>query len=137
MQKKTIIAGGGVVLNENKELLMIFRRGKWDLPKGKLDTGETIEACALREVKEETGLVQLSLVNLVTITHHTYFDPWLKAEVVKETHWFLMHANSRQLLQPQTEEDITFIEWVSPVQLSNRLANSYDTIVEVVKLVNG
>ena len=54
-------AAGGLVLNENKELLFIFRRGKWDLPKGKLDEGETIEQCAIREVAEETGVKNISL----------------------------------------------------------------------------
>ncbi len=59
-----IQAGGGLVLNEKNELLMIFRRGKWDLPKGKIDAGETIDMTALREVSEETGLTKLQLQNL-------------------------------------------------------------------------
>jgi 8-oxo-dGTP pyrophosphatase MutT (NUDIX family) len=57
MKKMIIKAGGGIVVNEQNEVLLIYRRGKWDLPKGKLDDGETIEECALREVKEETGLL--------------------------------------------------------------------------------
>ena len=61
MAKKTIIAAGGLVLNEKNELLMIFRRGFWDLPKGKVDEGETLEQCAVREVKEETGLQNIRL----------------------------------------------------------------------------
>jgi len=69
-----IKAGGGIVTNELGELLMIFRRGKWDLPKGKLDAGETIEECALREVNEETGVQNLELGKLIAITQHEYFD---------------------------------------------------------------
>lgn len=129
---QTIIAAGGLVLNEKKEILMIFRRGKWDLPKGKLDEGESIEDCAIREVIEETGLSTLSLGSLINITHHTYFDPWLKEDVIKETHWFLMKASSDQPLIPQTTEDIESIEWVSKALLNERLEKSYDTIVEVV-----
>lgn len=134
---QTIIAAGGLVLNEKKEVLMIFRRGKWDLPKGKLDEGETIKDCAVREVKEETGLNKLDRGELLVITHHTYFDPWIKEDVIKETHWFLMEASSDQPLIPQTSEDIEIIEWVSMDQLNQRLENSYDTIVEVVRKVNG
>ena len=74
MEKKIIKAGGGLVLNEKGELLMIYRRGKWDLPKGKLDEGETIEECAVREVMEETGVVNVERGELITIGHHEYFD---------------------------------------------------------------
>lgn len=129
---QTIIAAGGLVLNEKNDILMIFRRGKWDLPKGKLDEGEKIEDCAVREVMEETGLTQLDLGRLLVITQHTYFDQWIKKDVIKQTHWYLMKASLDQPLVPQTTEDIESIEWVSKSQLSERLENSYDTIVEVV-----
>jgi ADP-ribose pyrophosphatase YjhB (NUDIX family) len=133
MGMKKIIAAGGLVLNEHQEILMIFRRGKWDLPKGKLDEGESIKTCAVREVMEETGLTTVELGSLVAITHHTYFDPWIKEEVIKETHWFRMKADSNQPLTPQTSEDIEMIEWVDQNHLNEKLANSYDTIVEVVR----
>ena len=94
---KVIVAGGGLLLNEHHELLMIFRRGCWDLPKGKLDDGETIEACALREVEEETGVGNLLSGGLLGITRHQYFDPYIKEEVIKETHWYAMNVNGRQL----------------------------------------
>lgn len=129
MGLKTIQAAGGLVLNEKQEILMIFRRGKWDLPKGKLDEGETIEECAVREVMEETGLTKIDLGPLLNITHHTYFDTWLKEEVIKETHWYTMQASSDEPLIPQTTEDIERIEWVSMNDLNPRLSNSYDTIV--------
>lgn len=132
MGLKKIMAAGGLVLNEKQEVLMIFRRGKWDLPKGKLDEGEKIEECAVREVMEETGLRKLDLGPLLTITHHTYFDTWLKEEVIKETHWFLMQTSSEEKLIPQTAEDIERIEWVPSNDLSLYLSNSYETIVELV-----
>ncbi len=133
MQKKTIIAGGGLVLNDAGELLMIYRRGKWDLPKGKLDKGETIEACAVREVQEETGLVAVSLGNFITISYHEYFDLYLKEEVVKESHWYAMTAPGIQALIPQTAEDITEIRWVSGDALEACLLDSYETVVDVVR----
>jgi 8-oxo-dGTP pyrophosphatase MutT (NUDIX family) len=132
MGLKTIQAAGGLVLNEKQEILMIFRRGKWDLPKGKLDEGEKIEECAVREVMEETGLTKIDLGALLSITHHTYFDTWLKEEVIKETYWFRMDASSQQELIPQKEEDIQDIKWISADQLEIYLSNSYDNIKIVI-----
>ncbi len=133
MTKTKIIAGGGLVLNEAGELLMIFRRGKWDLPKGKLDEGETIEQCAVREVEEETGLRNVERGELISIGYHEYFDTWLKEDVIKETHWFAMRVRDKQTLTPQTEEDITDIKWVKDEELKQCLQNSYDNVVDVIK----
>jgi 8-oxo-dGTP pyrophosphatase MutT (NUDIX family) len=130
MQK--IIAAGGMVINDDGKLLMIFRRGKWDLPKGKLDKGEKIEDCALREVREETGLKNISLVKFTGLTYHQYFDSRLKKDVVKETHWFEMHAPGDQKLLPQHEEDIEKIEWVDEKDLEEKLSNTYSNIVEII-----
>lgn len=132
MEKPKIIAGGGVVRNDKGELLMIFRRGKWDLPKGKLDEGETIEACALREVMEETGLNALELGALIQIGYHEYFDPYYKAEVIKETHWYAMHAPGDQQLVAQAEEDITEIKWAAGLELKKCLLDTYPNVVEVI-----
>ncbi len=132
MGMKTIVAAGGLVYNEKDELLMIFRRGKWDLPKGKLDEGETIEDCAVREVMEETGLTTVVRGDLIGITYHQYFDKWVKEEVIKETHWYRMQAAGNQQLVPQTEEDIEIIKWVDEKELEDCLKNSYDNIVEIV-----
>ncbi|MEX6689389.1 NUDIX domain-containing protein [Danxiaibacter flavus] len=130
--KPIIIAAGGLVTNEKNELLMIFRRGKWDLPKGKLDEGESIEACALREVREETGLQQLDLLNEVGITYHEYFDKFTNADVIKRTHWYAMKTVTDQNLTPQTEEDIEQIVWADRKQIADHLTNSYKNIVEII-----
>ena len=131
-KKPIILAGGGVVTNEQGDLLMIFRRGKWDLPKGKLDKGETIEACALREVTEETGVQNLSLGKLIVVTQHAYFDLYQKQEVIKESHWYRMTVAGVPALVPQMEEDITAIEWTKPSEISLRLQESYETIKTVL-----
>ena len=115
---------------------MIFRRGKWDLPKGKLDNGETIEHCAIREVKEETGLINVIIGEFIDVSFHDYFDTYLDEEVIKETHWFAMKAIGGQKLIPQLEEDITEIKWVSELELKKCLLDSYDNVVEIIKKAN-
>ena len=132
MNKKTIIAAGGLVFNEQNELLMIFRRGKWDLPKGKLDAGETVEACAVREVQEETGLITIELENLIGKTYHEYFDKWVNENVVKESWWYKMKSSVNEKLIPQMEEDIELIEWVDKKNFKKYLDNSYRNISEIV-----
>ena len=132
MHKPTIIAAGGLVFNERNELLMIFRRGKWDLPKGKLDEGESIENCAVREVQEETGLVDIELKKLIGKTYHEYFDKWVGADVIKETWWYLMHVKGIPNLVPQTEEDIEAVVWADQTKMEDFLKNSYANIVEII-----
>ena len=129
---KKIIAAGGLVFNDSNELLMIFRRKKWDLPKGKLDENESIEACALREVKEETGLQKLKIEKFINTTFHEYADPYLNEQVKKETHWFKMYAPKNQPLVPQSDEGIEKIEWVNTENLNEKLQNSYVNILEII-----
>ena len=104
-----ITAAGGMVYNDRSELLMIFRRGKWDLPKGKLDPGESIEQCALREVEEETGVTGTQLGEKLTTTYHVY-DEYGK-HILKESHWYRMQSPGVQTLLAQESEQITSIEW--------------------------
>ncbi len=126
-----IIAGGGIVENEERKILFQFRRGKWDLPKGKLDEGETIEQCAVREVKEETGLKNIQLGELVDITLHYYHEKG--EDIEKETHWFAMKVAGEQELLPQLAEGITELTWVAENDLQNYLSNSYSNIIEIIE----
>lgn len=133
-KKFTIVqAAGGLVQNEKEEVLMIFRRGKWDLPKGKLDKGEKLEACAVREVEEETGLKQIKLIAPLTITYHTYHEG--TRFILKESHWYRMKVKGEQHLVPQTEEDIHEIRWVKPSDLEKYKQDSFPSIVDVLHLV--
>lgn len=127
-----IQAAGGLVLNEIKEILIIFRRGKWDLPKGKLDKGEKLEECAVREVEEETGLQKVKLISPLTITYHSYHEG--ARFILKESHWFNMQVRGVQKLIPQTTEDIHEIKWVSKDSLSDYLKNTFPSVTEVLKL---
>ncbi len=133
MTKKTIIAAGGIVQNDFDEILLIFRRGVWDMPKGKLDEGETIEQCAVREVEEETGLRNIELGKFVQTTYHEYADKWIKKEVIKETHWYAMRMHGNQTLVPQTEEDIEEILWVKREDIINYMNNMHKNIIEVLQ----
>ena len=128
-----LIAAGGVVVNPNNEILWIFRRGFWDLPKGKLDPNETIEACAIREVMEETGISHLVLGKSILTTTHQYYDTFLNKEVEKTTYWYAMTTDRLQDGKPQSEEDIEAIAWVKKADMAPYLEKTYDTIKEVME----
>ncbi|HJS55992.1 MAG TPA: NUDIX domain-containing protein [Chitinophagaceae bacterium] len=130
-KKFTLIkAAGGFVLNENNEVLMMFRRGKWDLPKGKKDKKESDEECALRETEEETGLKNIKLKGPLITTWHTYHEG--TRFMLKETKWFRMKAKGDQRLTPQTEEQITRLEWVGKNDLKKYMQNSFPSVVDVL-----
>ena len=128
-----IIAAGGLVTNPEGQILWIFRRGFWDLPKGKLDEGETIQTCAVREVEEETGIKNIRLHELLKFTNHTYFDTHLNQEVVKRTYWFHMTIPTEQKGIPQATEDIEKIEWHSLATAKHCLEQTYPSIIEVIE----
>ena len=128
-----VTAAGGLVENEKGELLLIFRRGKWDLPKGKVDKGETLEQCAVREVEEETGLKNITLKKSIGITYHTY-DEFGK-HMLKDSHWYLMKVKGVQELIPQTEEDIVELKWVKKKDLRNYMSNIFPSVKDVLELI--
>jgi 8-oxo-dGTP pyrophosphatase MutT (NUDIX family) len=128
-----VIAAGGLVQNEKKEYLLIFRRGKWDLPKGKLDKKESLEECALREIEEETGVKAAQIINPLTISYHTYHEG--ARFILKESHWFLMKVAGDQNLTPQEEEDITEIKWVNQKEIDQYQTKCFPAIRDVLNLV--
>ncbi|MFT4061315.1 MAG: NUDIX domain-containing protein [Edaphocola sp.] len=125
-----ITAAGGVVYEPTGKVLMIYRRDKWDLPKGKHDEGETIAECALREVQEETGVANLALHEKIGETLHVYTQG--KHEYLKTTHWFRMTVPEAQALVPQAEEQIADARWVAPKDLGKCLTQSYAAVAEVL-----
>lgn len=127
-----IDAGGGVVTNENDDVLMIYRRGKWDLPKGKLDDGEQIDECAIREVSEETGLKKLKLGDKICDTYHVYTQK--KQSLLKRTAWYKMKGTAKEQPQPQAEENILEAKWIPQDELAPLVNRSYDAIRDVMKL---
>ena len=127
---KWIEAAGAYVLNAEKKLLVFYRRGMWDMPKGKIDPGETPEQAALREVEEETGLQQLSLGPLLLNTYHTYTQK--EERYLKKTWWYRMETTQTNVT-PQTEEDIERIEWVEPEAWLQSGVEVYGSIRDVIE----
>ena len=131
-QFKLIIAAGGIVKNQEGRILFIFRNGKWDLPKGKLEKGEDIETCAVREVEEECGISGVKLQDLCLITYHTYKQ---KDNVLKPTYWYHMTYDGTEELIPQLEEGITKVKWVKPEKLAKVRKNTYTSINDVLNKI--
>lgn len=127
---RVVEAAGGLVQNSKGEFLFIFRYGKWDLPKGKLEQDEKIEDAAIREVSEETGITNIKLNDFISDAYHTYRIG--NATILKKTHWFKMRYDGNEPLIPQQSEDILLAKWVSRDQLGEVLRNTYDTIREVL-----
>lgn len=124
-------ACGGVVTSENFKVLMIKRLGVWDLPKGHLEKGETLEQCALREVQEECGIKDLSLGAKIKTTYHIYY---IKTKLVlKTTLWYRMCASESQQLVPQTQEGISKVKWNKIAKLYKLRKKTYSNINDVLK----
>lgn len=125
-----VIAGGGKVINDNGEVLFIYRNDKWDLPKGKTEGKETIEETALREVEEETGVSGLSIVEPMETTYHIFKRNG--KHKIKITYWFEMKSNYKGDLSPQENEGITKVVWLNQEEQIKALENSYANIRSLI-----
>lgn len=126
---KIIEAAGGLVQNADGNFLFIHRLEKWDLPKGKLEKGETVEQGAVREVEEECGISGVQISGHIIDTYHTYL---LKGKrILKRTYWYAMKYHGTESLIPQGEEGITDAVWLSSEQAEKALMKSYSSIVRV------
>lgn len=121
-----VIAGGGKVYNDEGDILFIFRNGKWDLPKGKVEGNETIEQTALREVIEETGVDGLEIIKPLETTYHIFKRNGRYK--IKITYWFEMKSNFKGNLFAQVDEGITKVEWLNKKQTKKALKKSYANI---------
>ncbi len=131
-----IEAAGGIVKNRHGNILFIFRNGKWDLPKGKIETGENEQEAALREVEEECGISNLTIEGKHTTTYHTY--PLKGETILKYSHWYKMTYSGKSLeLLPQEEEGITDARWMDETEIKKAMKNTFASIGEVMKLYYG
>lgn len=130
---RKIGAAGGIVCKSKTydAILMIHRLGKWDLPKGKTEKGETIMDSAIREVEEECGIRKLKITRKLMPTYHLYVikNEW----VIKKTSWFLMVSTDSGELIPQQEEGIKEARWVARKGIEKYLQLSYASIAHLIR----
>jgi len=119
---KIIEAAGGVVFNKNNEILFIYRLDKWDLPKGKVEKGETIPETAIREVQEECGIRKVNIDYFICKTYHIY--TYKDKNILKVSHWYKMYSDENKLI-PQLEEDITKVVWKNKDGVQKAMKNTY------------
>ncbi|MEM6345959.1 MAG: NUDIX domain-containing protein [Bacteroidota bacterium] len=124
-------AAGGIVTNEKDEFLMIYNRKRWTLPKGGVEWGESIEEAALREVKEETGIEEVKMHEKLGETYHTFRrrGKWN----LKTTHWYKMSGKADAELNPQAEEDIEDVKWMSREEWLKESKTSYPLVRQVME----
>ena len=131
---KNVGAAGGVVTNLRGEMLLMHRRGRWDLPKGHIEPGEQPDVCARREVAEETGIANTETGALICKTYHAYnvYGEW----ELKCTHWFEMVCDGSEVPVPQHEEGIEEVVWVPQSELGKYLQHTYPTIRQVFNAID-
>ena len=129
-QYRVLKAAGGIVKNKEHKIMMMFRLKKWDLPKGKLDKGESSKVAAIREVEEECN-VKAKLGKKICTTFHTY--TYKNIDILKQTKWYAMDLLDDSNMKPQAEENIEKLVWMDKKQSNSALLNSYSSIRYVLK----
>ncbi len=124
-----VVAAGGLVTNAHGEILFIKRNGKWDLPKGRVEIGESMEEAALRETEEETGVKDLKIIKSLQITYHI-FNRNDKMKL-KETYWYAMETTYNGPLMPEKSEGIKKVAWKNEKKAQKALLMSYANIKEL------
>lgn len=127
---RIVYAAGGAVFNTDGALLLMKRKGVWDLPKGKLDKGESRVNAAVREVEEECNVFDIEVNHKIGLTYHLYFE---KKWLLKETHWYHMNTADWGQAKPQVEEEIEEINWVNREKLDISALDTYQNIRYVLR----
>lgn len=123
-------AAGGLVRHDSGKYLFIEKKGRLDLPKGHIESGEEPEECAMREVHEECGISGHSIVKPLQPSYHTY--TWESISYLKKTSWFLMEYHGDMITEPQVNEGITKVEWLSPDELSKIKSSAWLSLMELL-----
>lgn len=123
-------AAGGLVKHNSGKYLFIEKKGKLDLPKGHIETGEEPAVCALREVHEECGISGHAIVRPLQPSYHTY--SWEGISYLKKTNWFLMDYDGIMITEPQINEGITKVEWLSPDELNKIKSTAWLSLMDLI-----
>ena len=123
-------AAGGIIKRKDGKLLAIFRRGKWDLPKGKVEKGEFYEQTALREVQEECGLSNIKIGKRLSDTYHTYTEKG--KSILKRTIWYEMQLIGNEEPVPQQEEEITDFMWFDYQSVNEIMKNTFESLKDTI-----
>lgn len=130
-QHRCMDAAGGIVRNREHKRLYIYRFGKWDLPKGKIEKNETPEMAALREVREETGLTVHKTVAELPSSYHMYDHKGIR--ILKRNYWYVMEYQGDEIPVPQTEESITEARWFGKNEMETIIHNTYASLLDVIE----
>ena len=131
---KYIYAAGGLIYKDGS-YLFIYRLKRWDLPKGKLEMGESPEEAGIRECEEECGITQLTITKILEPTYHIYKHKGGYA--LKKTFWYEMQTKHEGVLVPQIEESIEKVEWFTKDQIQGHVVNNtYPAILDVLKNIS-
>ena len=125
-------AAGGLVRHTSGRFLCIEKKGRLDLPKGHIEPGEEAEACALREVSEESGIRGQTIVKPLEPSYHTY--TWEGISYLKKTSWFLMKYNGEMITEPQIKEGITKVEWLLPDELNKIKGSAWLSLMDMINI---
>ncbi|MFA6403810.1 MAG: NUDIX domain-containing protein [Salinivirgaceae bacterium] len=124
-------AAGGLVLNQKNELLLIKRKGLWDLPKGHLEEGEKNKQAALREVTEECGIHGQTIASKTETTYHVYYLNNLT--ILKPSAWYVMNYMGNEKTESQIKEGITEAVWIPIKDISEYIPNSYPSVASLLE----
>lgn len=122
---KLVEAAGGIIKNKDR-ILFIYKNDHWDLPKGKIESNESIENTALREVKEECGIGELAIVDDLESTYYIYRENG--DDVLKKTSWFLMTTPEEGPFNGDSDEGISEVEWMNSSQWESENNKSYASV---------
>jgi 8-oxo-dGTP pyrophosphatase MutT (NUDIX family) len=128
---KIIHAAGGLVVNEKNKLLVIYRNGIWDLPKGKMERNESAQDSAMREVCEETGICNLEITGFAEETWHSYFHN--QTPIMKHTSWYKMRSTCNGEFKLQKEEGIEAAKWTGREEVKALLHAAYPSIAGLIE----
>lgn len=126
---KWIEAAGGMVKRKDK-YLMIKRNGLWDIPKGRIDKGESKEIACVREIEEECGVYGPVITRELTETHH--FFKFKGKAAIKKTYWFMLEYDGTKKTFPQIEEGITRAKWMNVEDILALRGKTYGSISHVI-----